>query len=168
MSREIIGLSKPQQTVLVSLRGDFELMGKRKEYDNLITVDWHMPTSFNPPLYIISIGKTRFSLNLIKNSRVFAVNFMTFLQKDAVLYCGQNTGLKVDKFHETKLTKEECSSIDCPYIKEAAAVYECEVVDEFETGDHIIFVGKIINTRNNNSEKRLLHTSGIDFTTTNR
>ncbi len=168
MSKEAISASKPHQTVLVSMRGEFSVMGKTREVDNLITIDWHMPASFDPAMYVISVGKTRFSLSLLKKSRAFAVNFMGYDYKKEILYCGSQSGMNVDKFKETGLTKVDCETIECSYVKEASAVLECEVVDEIGAGDHILFLAKILQYRNLKDDKRLLHMGGAEFTTTIR
>lgn len=168
MSRETISLSKPKQIVLVSCKGNADVFGKKKEIDNIITIGWHMPASFEPPLYIISLGKTRLSLSLIRQSRVFAVNFMGKDYEKEALFCGKNSGVKVDKYKETNLTKEECDTIDCKRIKEASAVYECEVIDEIETGDHILIIGKILKAHSFKDDRRLLYNEGNEFTTTMR
>ncbi|MFH1669297.1 MAG: flavin reductase family protein [Candidatus Woesearchaeota archaeon] len=157
---------KPQQVILVSTRGKAELLGKTLSKDNVMTVAWHMPMSFDPKLYGISIGKNRFSRRLIDDSKVFTINFMAYGMQDKVIYCGQNSGAAVDKFSGAGLTKEECSHIDCCRIKEASAYMECEVIDQFETGDHIVYVGKVIKENTNDDRKRLLHIGGNKFTST--
>ena len=121
---------------------------------------------FDPNLYAISVGKTRFSAELIRKSKVFAVNFMPYKLKEKALFCETHTGRHMDKFEETGLTKEESEKIDCPLIKEALAYMECEVVNEFETGDHIIFVGKIIDAKSRKAGKRLFQKDHTTFTTT--
>ncbi|MBW2963838.1 flavin reductase family protein [Candidatus Woesearchaeota archaeon] len=156
----------PQQVVLVTARGKAELLGKTLMKDNIITLAWHTPLSFSPELYGISVGKTRFTCKLIQDSKVFAVNFISHDMKDKAVICGTNSGAAIDKFDKCGFTKEECESIDCPKIKEASAVLECEVVDSFETGDHIFFVGKVHKSEQRNDKKRLFHKGGNDFTTT--
>jgi flavin reductase (DIM6/NTAB) family NADH-FMN oxidoreductase RutF len=121
-----------------------------------------MPVSFNPKLYAIAVGKTRFSCEMIKKSKAFVVNFIPFELKKEVLVCGTKSGMHVDKFKEAKLTKEEASSVDCPMIKEALGYMECEVVDEIEAGDHIIFIGKILNSDVKKEGERLMQKAG-DF-----
>lgn len=158
----------PRQTVLVSCRGLTKDMfsGKEEHKDNIIVLDWHMPLSFEPFLYGIAIGKTRFSLELIRESKVFAVNFMPLHLKDDVIFCGRNSGQHIDKFKETNLLKEECEKIDCPKIKQALAHLECEIINEIETGDHILFIGKVVHEDEKETGKRIFHTEDDDFTTT--
>jgi len=155
----------PRQTVVVSVRAEAHIMGKEIVKDNLITLSWHMPVSFEPELYAIAVGKTRFSCKLIRKAGAFAVNFMPReLEKEAVMI-GSVSGHSVDKFEETKLTREECSTIDCPRIKEASAYLECELVNEYEAGDHVIFIGKVVSEHEKDQRKRLVHLGKDKFTT---
>ena len=162
----MIQIAAPRQTVLITCRSHIKVLTKEVVKDNIITIDWHMPTSFNPELYAISIGKTRFSMELIRKSRAFVVNFMPYSLKDKVLMCGRVSGKHVDKFKETGLTKAEAEKLDCPRIKEALAWLECEVINEIETGDHIIFIGKVVKSELMKKDKRVFHIEGDNFTTT--
>ncbi len=162
----MFSIINPRQTILVTSRADVDIAGKKMEKDDIITLDWHTPLSFKPQLYAVVIAKARFSYKLIHESRVFAVNFMSINNKKDVLFCGTNSGEFIDKFEETKLTKQQAEKIDCPIVKEALAVIECEVTDEIETGDHVIFVGKILSKKLNKEGKKIFHTEGYEFTTT--
>ncbi len=156
----------PRQVVLVSSRAEAEVMGKRQEKQDIITLSWSMPVSFQPELYAIAVGKQRFSYRLIKESGVFCVNFMPYELKDKALFCGRNTGEHMDKFSESGFTPEECEKIHCPRIKEALAFMECEVKDEIEAGDHAIFIGEVMKSAEKKKGKRLFHLGGDRFTTT--
>ncbi|MFC1697136.1 flavin reductase family protein [Nanoarchaeota archaeon] len=132
----------PRQVILVSSRAETDVMGKIEVKDNLFTLSWHMPVSFDPPLYAFSTGKSRFSTELIQKSKVFVVNFLSSDHEDAAVFCGSHTGKHMDKFKECDLEKKEADTVDCPVI-EGASYIECSVVDEIEAGDHIIIIGKI-------------------------
>jgi flavin reductase (DIM6/NTAB) family NADH-FMN oxidoreductase RutF len=159
-------LFNPRQTVLVSSTQEMELFGKNIEKNNLIAVDWHMPLSLKPFIYAISIGKERFSLEMIRKSGVFVVNFMPFSFSDSVLFCGRNSGRHMDKFFETRLTSINCEGIECVKVKEAIAHLECEVIQEIEVGDHILFIAKVIRFHEEGNGKRLFHVEKDQFTTT--
>lgn len=161
--QEITG---PRQVILVTSRAETEIMGKKQEKDNIFALSWHMPLSFEPELYAISAGKKRFSTKLIKQSGVFCVNFMPYSFEKEVLFCGRNSGEHIDKFKESGLEKESCEKIDCARIKQASAFLECEVADEIEAGDHIIFVGRVVKSALLNDKKRVFQLSGNQFTTT--
>ena len=155
-------LTDPRQVVLVTSREEMEVMGKKEVKDNIITIAWHMPVSFNPNLYAISIGKTRFSADIIKKSKAFVVNFIGYELKKEALTCGTKSGNHIDKFEEAGLTKEEAESVDCPRVKEALAYMECEVINEVDAGDHIIFIGNVVNSKVKKDGKRLFQRAG-DF-----
>ena len=155
--------NEPVQTILITCRGSAEMFGKKGIKDNIITVDWHMPASFKPPLYAISIGKDRFSLKIIQESRCFVVNFIGYSKKEEALTCGTTHGHNTDKFKATGLPKEEAEKIDCPRIGNALAYLECEVVQEIEAGDHVVFIGKILGGNHIDDGDRLFHTTGNTF-----
>lgn len=160
----------PRQVVLVTSRAAVKtkLSLKKEVKDNIFTLSWHSPVSFKPELYAIIVGKERFSYKLIYESKVFVVNFMPYELKDKVLYCGRISGEHVDKFKETGLTKEEAETIDCCKIKQALGYLECEVINEVEAGDHVIFIGKILKTALKKEGKRIFQKQrGAEvFTTT--
>lgn len=158
----------PRQAVLISSRAIMKskFSNDKNSKDNLIAVSWHMPVSKEPFLYSIALKKERYSYSMIKESGVFAINFMSIKNKKELLFCGRHTGEIIEKYKETGLRKEECDSIDCSRIKEAVSILECEVVDEFETGDHQIIVGKVIKVIKKSEDKRCFQVEGDVFTTT--
>ncbi len=161
--REVI---QPRQVILVTCRGKADMLGKSVYSDNIITLAWHTPLSFNPELYGICVGKNRFSYKIIKDSKVFAVNFIYYEMKKQAIECGTSSGANLDKFEKFGMTKEDCETIDCCRLGEASAVLECEVVDSIDTGDHVFFVGKVNRTSSKDSGKRLFHLGGNGFTST--
>lgn len=128
-------LSYPKLTILVTAG------------NNIITLAWHSPISFSPPLYGVSIAPNRHSHDIIKNEKEFGVNFVTMDHLDAIKYCGTHSGKDVDKWAETWLTKEDAEKIKTPLIKEAIGTLECKLVQDFTCGDHTWFVGEVLAAR---------------------
>jgi len=155
---KITTLTNPRQTILLTCRAE----GK----DNVMTLDWHTPLSFQPMMYAVSIGKTRYSLELVRKSKVFVVNFVPKELEKAVLYCGRYSGRNIDKFKEAGLEKEKAETIDCPRISGALGYLECQVEKEIEVGDHILFIAKVTKANLKKEGKRLFHLFGDKFTTT--
>ena len=137
----------PERTVLVVSKG-------KNGKENIITVGWNMPTSNDPSLLAISIGLTRFSHKLIDEGGEFVVSFPSEGMEKAVLYCGTYSGRYVDKFKETGLTKVPSSCIMPSLIKEAVVNMECKVVDKIKTGDHTIFIGKVLVSHVSEEDKK--------------
>jgi len=126
----------PKSVVLVTSKAD----GK----ENVFSVAWHMPTSHEPPLVLISVAFSRFSHELIKKGREFVINVPSKELVEAVELCGRVSGRNVDKFELAKLTKVPSKKVSPPSIKECIAHVECRVVDSFITGDHEVFVGEVV------------------------
>ena len=111
---------------------------------NITTLAWAMPTSINPPLLAISLAPTRHSHILIDESGEFIVNIPTLETLKAVYACGSLTGRSFDKFKKTNLTPMPGKTVKAPAIRECIAHLECSVFSKFTTGDHTVFVGKIL------------------------
>jgi len=62
--------------------GVFIITTKCGDSVNGMTAAWVTRVSFKPPMVSVSIGKTRFSHNLIKKGSVFAVNILKEGQAD--------------------------------------------------------------------------------------
>lgn len=127
----------PEQIVLVT---SVDTMGK----PNIITMGWSMFCSGSPPMVAISVGKTRYSHKLISQTKEFVYTFPGEDLEKEMLYCGTHSGRDVDKFKETGLTAMEAKFVKPPLIEECVANFECQVVGEYDAGDHTIFVGKIV------------------------
>lgn len=130
-------LLHPMHTVLISAVG-------KTNKPNITTVAWVMPTSINPPLLAISIAPSRHTHALIEESGEFTVNIPTMEILQAVYACGSLTGRSFDKFKKANLTQIPGKKVKSPAIRECFAHLECEVDGQFTTGDHTIFVGKIL------------------------
>lgn len=133
-------LMHPRHTVLVT---SVDADGKA----NIITLAWSMVTSFNPPMIAISVAPARYSHDLIKDQGEFVVNVPTMDIVEETLFCGRNSGQKVDKFRDTGLTPVKSRVVRPPLIKECAANIECKVTESFTTGDHTIFVGEVLHAQ---------------------
>jgi flavin reductase (DIM6/NTAB) family NADH-FMN oxidoreductase RutF len=55
----------------------------------------------------------------------------------------------MDKITECGTRTAPASKIDCVLFADAVANFECELESELETGDHVIFVGRIVASHMN-------------------
>ena len=160
-------LLHPMHTVLITCVGK---AGK----PNITTVAWAMPTSGNPPLLAISLAPGTHSHTLIEESGEFIVNIPTLEILQAVYACGSLTGRSFDKFKKTSLTQMFGKKVKAPAIRECIAHLECEVDGQLTTGDHTIFIGKILEAYADmgifteqgydlKKARMLYHTSGNNF-----
>lgn len=127
----------PRQTVLI-------VSISKEGKPNIMALNWSSPVSFDPPMLCIAIGKQRYSAELIKETGEFVVAIPSKQMEKEVLFCGTTSGRNIDKFKETKLTPLKAKNVQAPLIKECIANLECKVVEAVETGDHILFIAKIL------------------------
>jgi len=127
---------------------------------NAITLGWSMCTSFQPPMMAISIGKTRYSHELIMKTREFVLVFPSEDMAEAVMFCGTHSGRDVDKFKETGLKILPAKFVKAPLIDGAVANFECKVVGTLETGDHTIFAGEILAAYVDEEKEQRLYNLG--------
>ncbi|UCF60162.1 MAG: flavin reductase family protein [Anaerolineaceae bacterium] len=111
---------------------------------NIITIAWLIPVSVSPPLVGMSIGPSRFSYGLIRETGEFVINVAPYDIARQVLFCGRRSGREMDKFAETGLTPMEAQHVRPPVIEECVAHLECRVVQDIEAGDHQIVVGEVL------------------------
>ena len=110
---------------------------------NLITIEWFMRTSIAPPMFAISIGHSRYSHDCLQDVRYFNLVFPSRDQKDLLSLAGSQSGRDIDKFSAGKVAFIPGKLHKLTILKDAAAVFECEVVTQVNSGDHTIFVGEV-------------------------
>ena len=127
---------------------------------DIISLGWSMPTSFDPPMVAISVGKTRYTHRLISESGEFVLAFPSEEMADEVLYCGTHSGRQVDKFKQTGLVALPATKVRPPLIQGCVANFECKLAARIDTGDHTIFVGEIVAAHVIDERKRRLYNLG--------
>lgn len=114
------------------------------EKANLITLAWVARVVSEPPIMSISIRPSRHSYSLIEKLGEYVIN-VPFVEHIRVMdFCGTRTGKKVDKWKEMNLTKEKGLKVKVPLIKEFPINIECKVINKFEHGTHIIYLGEVL------------------------
>lgn len=110
---------------------------------NVMPVAWHMPVSIDPPLVAIAVERSRHTLEMIRHSQEFALNFPTRPLLHHVQYLGSLHGDRVDKIEATQLETFGPRQISAPLLAACAAWVECAVVEMLPLGDHTLFVGRV-------------------------
>jgi flavin reductase (DIM6/NTAB) family NADH-FMN oxidoreductase RutF len=159
-------LLHPMHTVLISCVGK---AGK----PNITTIAWAMPASNEPPLVAISLSPKRHSHTLIEETQEFIINIPTLELLQSTFACGNFSGRSFDKFKKAGLTPIPAKKVKAPAIRECIAHIECSVDSSVTTGDHTIFIGKVLQAYANpgvftekyvlESAKMLYHAGGNNF-----
>lgn len=130
---------------------------------NPITLGWTMLTSHEPPMMAISIGRTRYSLDVIRHAREFVIAFPSAAMASQALQYGTKSGRDMDKLAAAGAKTQPAAAIDGVLLSEAVANFECRVVSEMETGDHVLFVGQVVASHTNDDPSvRRLYSLGDD------
>jgi len=126
---------------------------------NAMGVAWATRTSIEPSLLLISIDRRRYSHEGIQMHKEFVLNYPSEDQADGAWICGTKSGRDGDKIKLAGLKLVESTVVKVPTIEGATAAFECKVVDQFETGDHTVFVGKVVGTSGNPDKPNHLYVS---------
>lgn len=127
----------PIPAVMVSV-GDMEK-------SNIITVAWTGIINSDPAMVYISVRQSRYSYNIIKENKEFAINLTTKNLAYATDWCGVKSGANVDKFKEMHLTKQKANFIKCSLIKESPVSIECKVEKIIDLGSHTMFMARVLS-----------------------
>ncbi len=118
---------------------------------------WNMKCSAEPSLFAVSLSKRGYTHKLIQQSKEFVVAVPNKELEEALLLFGSKHGNEIDKFAESKIKTAKAEFVKSPLIEGATINFECELFREVDSGDHIIFIGKILASYINKEKKILLN-----------
>lgn len=98
----------------------------------------------DPPQIAISCHKNNYSAKIIDEGKSFSISV---LDKEAdtslIGLFGYNSGNDKNKFENLDY---EIGKTKVPIVKDqSVAFFECEVVDKFDVGTHVLFIGKVVD-----------------------
>lgn len=111
---------------------------------NPITLCWVMRTSHEPPMLAISIGLQRHSLSAVRHVQEFVVSLLSTRMVEDALFHGTKSGRDMDKLAASGTKTQPATRIDSVLLADAAANFECRLEGELQTGDHVIFAGRVL------------------------
>ena len=127
---------------------------------NPITLGFMMGTSIQPPMVAVSIVPTHHSASAIRHAGEFVVALPSEHQAEETMRYGTTSGRDCDKLAEAGAKTQPAAEIDCVLLSDAVANFECKLVGEMETGDHVIFVGEVVCAHVNDRPLRRLYIVG--------
>ena len=123
---------------------------------HVITVGWKMRTSFNPPMFAIAVGNGKYMHECISQSEEFVLAVPGDDLAEQVLACGNQSNAFEDRFKKYGLLTKTGESVKSPLIDNCIANFECQVINQVDSGDHTIFIGQVVNSYSSNEEKQNL------------
>jgi flavin reductase (DIM6/NTAB) family NADH-FMN oxidoreductase RutF/rubredoxin len=98
----------------------------------------------DPPKFIVASHKDNLTTKYINKSKVFSISVLD--QETTLEFMGPwgfKSGTEIDKF---RLTNYNDGKTGCPIVTDHTIAYiECQVVDQIDTGTHILFVGIVVD-----------------------
>ena len=101
-------------------------------------------THGKPELISLGMGKTHYSNKGIKENRTFSVNIPSEELVKKTDYAGLYSGKKHDKSGLFDVFYGELET--APMIRECPLSIECKLYDVYDTPNHDVFIGEIIET----------------------
>ncbi len=123
--------------------GLYVIGSKAGEELNGMTANWVTQTSFDPPLVVISVENDAHTRKLIDAGQVFSVNVIEDSVEGRAII---ERMVKPQRRVHTKLGEDDFTVglTGAPLLTAALSWFECEVVQTIETGDHQLYLGRVV------------------------
>ena len=118
-----------------------------------LTVNSFTSVSLDPLLVLVCFDKRLSSLQAFKDTKQFGVSVLSEHQEDiSRLFAYRDSERPLSLYFDGKL--------GLPLVKNSLAVMECETVEIYEGGDHLIFLGLVKNGEVLHADHPLLYFRG--------
>jgi flavin reductase (DIM6/NTAB) family NADH-FMN oxidoreductase RutF len=115
------------------------------KYEGL-TANSFSAVSLDPPLVLWSLRLASSSLPSFKAAGHFVVNVLSSAQSETSRHFATP---RHDKFEDVEFS---AGIAGCPMLDESLAIYECRTETTVEGGDHMIFLGRVIQAHYRDGE----------------
>jgi flavin reductase (DIM6/NTAB) family NADH-FMN oxidoreductase RutF len=123
--------------------GLYVIGSKAGEEMNGMTANWVTQTSFDPPLVTISIENDSYTRKLIDSGKVFSVNIVEDNDEGREII---EHYVKPQKPYRNKLGDQDFTTgtTGAPLLAAAVSWFECEVIQTVDSGDHQLYIGRVV------------------------
>jgi flavin reductase (DIM6/NTAB) family NADH-FMN oxidoreductase RutF len=108
-----------------------------------MTVSAMVEVSLSPPLVLVCADKASNTLPLIEESRIFAVNLLA--RDQAAL--SNRFASKQDEWRRFEGLETDTGLTGAPLLRGVVANLDCRVVASHEHGDHVVYLGTVVEAR---------------------
>ncbi len=123
--------------------GVFVITLKSGQKVNAYTAAWVVRVSEEPVMVQVAVWEKNYSYTLAKDCTHFVVHILSAGQQKTALHFGRKSGRDTDKLQGYS-NKPGVSGV--PVLKDCLAYLECEVIFRRQFGDHMVLVGRVINS----------------------
>lgn len=121
------------------------------EKPNVMTAAWTGVLCSDPTLVYVSLRPSRYSHEIISQTKEFVINLPTVALAKQVDICGVKSGRTVNKFELTGLTAAPCTQIAAPQVAESPISLECRVLEikhlgtDLQPATHDMFLAEVLS-----------------------
>jgi 3-hydroxy-9,10-secoandrosta-1,3,5(10)-triene-9,17-dione monooxygenase reductase component len=116
-----------------------------------LTANSFSSVSLNPPMVLWSLAKTSSSIDAFRQAGHFAVHILA-ADQDAL--SGRFASKGIDKFAGLDIGR---GHDDIPMLHDCTARFECRTTYQYEGGDHVIFVGEVLDFTHSERSPLIFH-----------
>lgn len=110
--------------------------------ENGLTVSWASPVSFDPPQFMIAVDRHHYSVDFLRSTRNFCVNV---LRSDQAKLAGHFARQSMAGEEKLDVTTTREGLTGAAILADAVAYIDCELASVYETGDHLLFIGNVVD-----------------------
>ncbi|NNC71765.1 MAG: flavin reductase family protein [Sphingomonadaceae bacterium] len=144
--RNALGCFGTGVTIVTTLDADGAPVG--------LTANSFTSVSLDPELLLVCLNRQSKSLPVFEAAETFAVNVLHVEQKELAQLFAMAAA---DRFRDTIW---ESGSTGAPIITGSLASFECSTYAEYDGGDHLIMVGRVVDVRFDDESDPLLYYRG--------
>jgi 3-hydroxy-9,10-secoandrosta-1,3,5(10)-triene-9,17-dione monooxygenase reductase component len=116
-----------------------------------VTVSSYNSVSLEPPLVLWSLARTARSMLAFKQAKAFTIHVLSRDQQDLAKRFASSGA---DKFADLEYGRAHG---DVPLLAGCATHFECEAAYQYDGGDHVIFVGRVMRFQRRECAPLLFH-----------
>lgn len=141
--RQALGTFATGVTIITTRAQDGEPVG--------LTVNSFNSVSLDPPLVLWSLARNALSLEIFQNTEHWAVHVLSSTQQElSNLFASRGE----DKFSGLEV---EAGIGDVPLLRNCTARFQCRTASQYEGGDHVIFVGEVLDFDRSDAAPLVFH-----------
>jgi len=134
-----------------------ELTTRENDWVSAGTVSWATQSSFDPAMLTIAIQRESNLHETIGRSKSFSLTILGQQDEALIKKFAENTNVDYSNNQVNGISYTEGKS-GAPLLDCGIATIECELAEMLnpENGDHILFVGKVINAKQRNDDQAII------------
>ena len=127
---------------------------------NIMACEWTHMVSYSPGLLAICLRIQEATYANVKATKEFGVSLASHDQNQIASIAGGNSG---KRFHKIKALQElgypfyKAKNIKVMMVKGAVLNIECKVLQEIPLGDHVMFVGEVLDVSKEDKQPLVYH-----------